>query len=83
MPVAEFKKEMDRYVGEARAMRPFPGEQRAELAGGPEWQRQREYARDGIPVGDDHCRALAEIAVELGVDTPFAAYDHTRFGEEQ
>ena len=82
MPADEFKREMDRYVGEARAMRPFPGEESAELAGGPEWRRELEYARDGVPVGDDHRRDLEGIAAELGVETPFAAFDHTRFGEE-
>lgn len=82
MPVDEFKKEMDRYVGEARAMQPFPGEKSAELAGGPEWRRERAYVRDGVPLGDGHRRGLEEIAAELGVETPFAAFDHTRFGEE-
>jgi len=80
MPVDEFKKEMDRYIGEARRMKPFPGQERAELPGGLEWQRQEEYSREGIPVAPDHQQSLEEIAAKLGVATPFARYAHTRFG---
>jgi LDH2 family malate/lactate/ureidoglycolate dehydrogenase len=80
MPLEEFKQEMDRYIGDARQMKPFPGYERAELPGGLEWQRQEEYARDGIPVAPDHQQSLEEIAAQLGVATPFARYAHTRFG---
>jgi LDH2 family malate/lactate/ureidoglycolate dehydrogenase len=80
MPVDEFKKEMDRYIGDARLMKPFPGYERAELPGGLEWQRQEEYTREGIPVAPDHQQSLEEIAAQLGVATPFARYTHTRFG---
>ena len=80
MPVDEFKKEMDRYIGDARRMVPLPGYERAELPGGLEWQRQQEYARDGIPVASDHQKSLEEIAAQLGVATPFAHYAHTHFG---
>ncbi|MCC7263477.1 MAG: Ldh family oxidoreductase [Candidatus Latescibacteria bacterium] len=80
MPVDEFKQEMDRYIGDARRMKPLPGTERAELSGGLEWQRQQEYAREGIPVAPDHQKSLEEIAAQLGVPTPFARYTHTRFG---
>jgi L-2-hydroxycarboxylate dehydrogenase (NAD+) len=82
MPVDEFKREMDRYVGEARAMRPFPGQDQAELAGGMEWQRQQDYSLNGIPIGAEHRESLESIAAELGVATPFAQFESTRFGEE-
>jgi LDH2 family malate/lactate/ureidoglycolate dehydrogenase len=80
MPVEEFKKEMDRYIGEARRMKPLPGYERAELPGGLEWQRQQEYAREGIPLSPQHQQSLEEIAAQLGVPAPFARYAHTRFG---
>jgi len=80
MPVDEFKEEMDRFVGDARKMRPFPGFKHAELPGGLEWQRERDYALHGIPIGPEHRRALEEIAAELDVETPFAQFEHTRFG---
>ena len=80
MPVDEFKSEMDRYVGQARGMQPLPGCDRAELAGGPERARERDYDRNGIPVSPEHQKALEVIAAELGVETPFDRYEHTRFG---
>jgi LDH2 family malate/lactate/ureidoglycolate dehydrogenase len=80
MPVDEFKEEMDRFVGDARRMKPFPGLERAELPGGLEWQRERDYALHGIPIGPAHRQALEEIAAELGVETPFAEFEHTCFG---
>jgi LDH2 family malate/lactate/ureidoglycolate dehydrogenase len=79
MHVAEFKKEMDRYIGEARRMQPLPGHDRSDLAGGPEWQREQDYARTGIPIDTEHQRCLQEIATQLGVITPFAKYADTRF----
>jgi L-2-hydroxycarboxylate dehydrogenase (NAD+) len=80
MPVDEFKSEMDRFVAQARSMKPFPGFTRAELPGGLEWQRQRDYARHGIPVNPQHQKYLQELADELGLETPFVRYEHTRFG---
>ena len=79
MPVDAFKKEMDRYIGQARSMQPLPGMDRAELAGGMEWYWEREFARDGIPVGSGHREALEGIAAELGVETPFGQCEHTQF----
>ncbi len=79
MPVADFKKEMDRYMREARASQPLPGLERAELCGSVEWQREREFARDGIPITSAHQQLLEEVSQELGVETSFASYEHTRF----
>ncbi len=79
MPVDEFKREMDRYVGQARQMQPFPGYEKAELTGGMEWQFEQEYGRDGIPLGDRHVQSLVEIAAEVGLETSFDQYKHTRF----
>ncbi len=61
------------------AMRPFPGFEQAELPGGLEWQRERDYARDGIPVSAEHQQSLQDLADELQVETPFEQYEHTRF----
>ena len=82
MDLAEFQAEMDRWVGEARALEPFPGYDRAELPGGPEWQRERDYAAAGIPISDQHRQSLEEIAAELEVETPFARFEATRFGSD-
>lgn len=80
MPVDQFKAEMDRFVAAARAMRPFPGLAQAELPGGLEWQREREYSRDGIPISPEHQQSLQQLADELGLETPFARCEQTRFG---
>ncbi len=80
MPLDELRAEMDRYMGQARSTKPAPGYDRAELPGGLEWQRQKDYARAGIPIGSEHQQILENIAAELGIETPFARYQRTRFG---
>ena len=79
MPLEEFQSQMDAFVAAARNMQPFPGLNRAELPGNLEWQREREYARDGVPISPQHQQHLQKLADELGVTTPFASYEHTRF----
>ena len=79
MPVDQFKAEMDRFIAAARQMRPFPGLSQAELPGGLEWQRQQQYASEGIPISPEHQRSLETLAAELEVETPFARFEHTRF----
>lgn len=79
MPVNELKAEMDRFVGEARNAKPLPGMESAELAGGNEWVWDKENVEKGIPLGDEHRQSLQEEADKLGVETPFAQYEHTRF----
>ena len=71
MAVDEFKKELDRYMSQARSMQPLPGEEKAELAGTPEWRSEREYARTGIPLTAKHRQDLEDVAAELGLETPF------------
>ena len=79
MPVEEFKKEMDRYIGQARAMQPMPGMEEAELPGGLEWQWERENSRDGVQVSPEHQEELEGVAAKMGVETGFGEYEHTRF----
>ena len=79
MDVGEYQAEMDRWVSEVRALEPFPGHEQAELPGGLEWQRERDYAENGISVSDHHRACLEEIAGELEVETRFKAYEQSRF----
>ncbi|MBT5873005.1 MAG: hypothetical protein HOH43_06265 [Candidatus Latescibacteria bacterium] len=74
-----FKSDMDDYIAKARAMRPLPGMTSAELPGGMEWQWEQDSMTSGIPIDDDHREVLETIASDLGVATPFRAYDSTRF----
>ena len=79
MPIDEFKDEMDRFINEARNTKPLPGMKRPELAGGNEWLWDKENTENGIPIGEGHQLALQEEADKLGVETPFAQCQHTKF----
>lgn len=71
MPIADFKRDMDEYVRSVRNMRPFPGYDRAELPGGLEWERERQWAKEGIPIGKNHQATLEEVAKEFAVTVPW------------
>ena len=80
MAADEFATEMDRFVGQARAMRPFPGLDRAELPGGMEWQWEKENRERGaIALGDEHREILEELAGGVGVECGYEAFEGTRF----
>ncbi len=74
-----FKREMDRYIGEARATKSLPGHDRAELAGGMEWQWEREHREIGIPMADDHRDLLQQVGDSVGVSSPFGKFEGSRF----
>jgi len=79
MDFDEYTAEMDRFIGGARQMKPFPGLDRAELPGGMEWQWERENRERGIPLGDQHRQELEELAAEVGVECDYDQFDETRF----
>jgi LDH2 family malate/lactate/ureidoglycolate dehydrogenase len=79
MDVNTFKQEMDRYIGEARATKPLPGLDRSELAGGMEWQLEKDHREIGIPLSDNHRERLEGVAADVGVDSPFAAFEDSQF----
>ncbi|MBN2449211.1 MAG: Ldh family oxidoreductase [Lentisphaeria bacterium] len=62
LPMEEFRRSVENFVREARNMVPFPGQRQAELPGGMEWERERAYARDGIPVSAAHRGTLDQAA---------------------
>jgi len=66
-----FGRQMDQFIRDVRALKPFPGEDRALLPGHLEWERTRDWAVEGIPVGEAHQETLSDIGKELGVETPF------------
>ena len=69
LPPAEFQRQMERFVASCRSMAPFPGAQQAELPGGFEAQRERDYARDGVPVSPEQRRVLDQAAASAGFVT--------------
>ena len=80
MDPGEFAVEIDRFVGQARAMQPFPGLDRTELPGGMEWQWERDNrARGAFAMGDEHRQILEELAAGAGVECGYEAFEGTRF----
>ena len=79
MEPAEFAAQIDQFISEARAMRPFPGFDRAELPGGMEWQWEKDNRERGIPLGDEHRQQLEELAAGAGIELGYEAFEHTRF----
>ena len=79
MPLEELKAGMDHYTGGLRAMKPFPGFEETELAGGLEWRWEQENRRHGILLSDERRQRLEELAEEYGVEAPFGEYEDTRF----
>lgn len=79
MDADQFSREMDRHMADARAMKPFPGMDRAELPGGMEFSWEQQNHVRGIPLTDDHCALLCQKAEELGVESPYGDYEDTRY----
>lgn len=71
LPAEQFKREMDEYVRQVRALEPLEGFEEAYLPGGVEAARERAYREQGIPVGPEHQERLEGLADELGVPVPW------------
>lgn len=69
--VEAFKAEMERTMREIHALVPLPGYERYDLPGGLEWERERTWAVEGIPLSPTHQSGLEEIADELGIPVPW------------
>ena len=62
---------MAEYVRRIRKLRTLPGFDACYLPGGIEAERERQYRRDGIPVGEAHQRGLEDLARELDLEIPW------------
>jgi LDH2 family malate/lactate/ureidoglycolate dehydrogenase len=69
--VETFRRQMDEFIGVVGKMRPAPGYDRADAPGGLEWEREQTWAREGIPVGPEHQKALEEVGRDLGIEMPW------------
>lgn len=69
-PLEQFKQEMDEYARKVRQMTPLPGIDRALLPGAIEWEREREYSQNGIPLSAQHTEALRKLGQELMLGCP-------------
>ncbi len=64
--------EMDAYHRIVAQLKPFPGTgDRATLPGRLEWERERQWAETGVPVGSRHREELSQVASEFGVPVPW------------
>jgi LDH2 family malate/lactate/ureidoglycolate dehydrogenase len=68
---AEFRDQMDVLARQLKELAPLDGFERASYAGDIERQREREFRRQGIPVGPEHRQELESIAQECGIDVPW------------
>jgi LDH2 family malate/lactate/ureidoglycolate dehydrogenase len=68
---AALQREMDEYHQAVLAMQPFAGTERANLPGRLEWERQRQWSVEGVPVGSRHRQELNAVAAEFGVPVPW------------
>jgi len=66
-----FPREVARIIASSRALEPVPGYSTAELPGSLEWQRERDWARDGIPLGESHRQVLRAVGQSVGVPVPW------------
>jgi L-2-hydroxycarboxylate dehydrogenase (NAD+) len=69
-PVDQFKREMDEYARRVRRMIPLPGLDQALLPGAIEAERERRFAREGIPIGAAHAATLRELADRYTLASP-------------
>ncbi len=66
-----FRSEVTRIVSATRKLKPMPGMDTAESPGSLEWQRERDWEQEGIPIGADHRAMLEEMGTKVGVDVPW------------
>jgi LDH2 family malate/lactate/ureidoglycolate dehydrogenase len=71
LPPQVFAHRMEAYSQRTREMAPLPGFESASLAGGPEFERMREWAEAGVPLGERHRESLARLGERMGVPAPF------------
>lgn len=68
---ATLRGEVDAYHRMVAQLIPFAGTDRATLPGRLEWERERAWATEGVPVGARHREELAAVAGEFGVAVPW------------
>jgi LDH2 family malate/lactate/ureidoglycolate dehydrogenase len=62
----------DMVRGVRETMKPVTGYREATLPGTPEYRNERDYGRDGIPIGTEDAELLRKTAAECGVELPEA-----------
>ncbi len=65
------RRQMDEFIAGLRQLQPAPGLDRADAPGGLEHEHEREWVREGIPVGEEHQEILEKAGTDLGLPTPW------------
>jgi ureidoglycolate dehydrogenase (NAD+) len=68
--VAEFKKNVDEFIGCFDDLPPAKGFSKVFAPGGPEWATWEERSKNGIPIPAGTARNLKEVAKRFGVSLP-------------
>ena len=71
VPLQSFKSDMDHLMTEVSEMTPMPGFRSADLPGGPEWEREKAYRKDGILISEGTKESLEELAGEFNLSVPW------------
>lgn len=66
-----FLNEVTRVISASRELAPMPGQESAEVAGSLEWEREREWVEEGIPLRNGHRKKLEELAEDIGIPVPW------------
>jgi L-2-hydroxycarboxylate dehydrogenase (NAD+) len=66
-PLGEFKKDMDRLIGELRSTPPIEGQRRVYVAGEIEFETAEERTERGIPLHASVLTGLRAVSEQLGV----------------
>jgi len=65
-----YREEVARIIAASRELNPIPGTESAELPGSREWQREKNWQRDGIPIPEPHLEILRNVEAETGLALP-------------
>ena len=71
MPLDEFKRRMDDFVGQMKAAKKRPGVEEILVPGELEYRREQQFRRDGMLLDADVFDRLQALAAELNIDFPF------------
>jgi LDH2 family malate/lactate/ureidoglycolate dehydrogenase len=69
-PAAHFKEAADQLFRSLKSVRPAEGCEEVMVPGEAEAERERRYAKEGIPIRDEDWKAVAGIARRLGMKGP-------------
>lgn len=67
-PVDEFKIHLDNWIERFSSARPIHEDQKVIIPGGPELIAEKDRTINGIPLIDEVCKDLNEIAQKLGIE---------------